>query len=305
MSTETTGTFFRQKKTVAIIGLVLTVMFWGGNSVAGRLSVGDIPPIAFSFWRWLLAFLILLPFTWKRVLQKRTAIAQSWKEILALSILSISCFNTLLYLSVQSTQAVNVALLQVSLPIFTMIIAVPLLKQLPTRFQIIGMAIAAPGVLVILSKGQWQNIIGMNFGQGDLIMLTAVICWAFYTVLLKRFTLPVSGAPLLTICVGTGVFCLLPFYLWELSVKGGFEVTTGTSFLLAYVVIFASLVAYIFWNLGVQVLGASNAALFNFLIPVFSASFAIPLLGESLKQYHLWGALLIFAGLVITTRKTT
>ena len=294
---------FSNRRKLAILGLILATMCWGGNSVAGRMSVGEIPPFALSFWRWLLAFIVLLPFTWKTVVRQRREVVAHWKIILPLAILSISCFNSLLYHAVQTTQAVNIALLQVSLPVFTMILAVPLLKQLPTRMQLAGMLIAIPGLAVILGKGQWQAIENLDFGIGDLIMLSAVVIWAVYTVLLKRFTLPLSGAPMLTVFIGVGVIFILPFYLWELSVRGGFELKGSTIALLGYVVIFASLLAYISWNFGVSILGASNAAMFNFLMPVFSAAFAIPLLGESLQSYHWLGAALIFAGLWVVSRE--
>nr|WP_228550532.1 DMT family transporter [Endozoicomonas sp. OPT23] len=283
--------------------MVLAVMCWGGNSVAGRMSVGEIPPLALSFWRWFLALLVILPFTWKTVLRNRREVLSHWKAILPLAVLSISCFNSLLYLAVQTTQAVNIALLQVSLPVFTMVLAIPLLKQFPTKVQLLGMLIAVPGLILILGKGHWQSIIELNFGEGDLIMLSAVTLWAIYTVLLKRFTLPLSGAPMLTVFIAVGVVFILPFYLWELSIKGGFELNTSTVSLLSYVVIFASLVAYICWNFGVDVLGASNTALFNFLMPVFAAAFAIPLLGETLNHYHWTGAFLIFTGLWVSSRK--
>ena len=288
---------------LAILGLVLATLCWGGNSVAGRMSVGDIPPVALSFWRWTLAFLILFSFTGKKLIKQRKAIFQSRYPLIALGFFSIACFNTLLYIAAQSTQAVNLALIQIALPIITMILAVPLLNIFPKKRQLFGMGIAIPGLLTIFSKGEWSSLASLNFGRGDMIMLVATCCWGFYTVLLKRFELPISGAQLLTTLVGIGVMILFPFYLWEFSIRGGFTVSMKAIYLISYVVLIASLVAYISWNFGVSVLGANTAAMFNFLIPVFSAMFAIPILGETLHQYHLIAAGLIFTGLWIANRK--
>ncbi|WP_257254932.1 MULTISPECIES: DMT family transporter [unclassified Endozoicomonas] len=292
-----------QPHILAVLGLVLATLCWGGNLVAGRMSVGDIPPIALSFWRWALTFLILFSFTGKKLVRQRKLIFQSRYQLLILGFFSITCFNTLLYIAAQSTQAVNLGLIQIVLPVITMILAIPLLNVFPKKRQLFGMGMALPGLLTIFSKGEWSSLASLDFGRGDMIMFFATCCWGSYTVLLKRFELPVSGAQLLTTLVGIGVLILLPFYLWELSSKGGFIVSPKALFLISYAALFASLVAYMSWNFGVSILGANTAAMFNFLIPVFSAMFAIPILGETLYQYHLIGAGLIFTGLWITNRK--
>ena len=133
-------------------------------------------------------------------------------------------------------------------------------------------------------------------------MMLATFSWAMYTVLLKRFYLPVQGVTLLTVLVALGVTMLLPFYLWELSVKGGFAIAANTTGLLIYVVLFPSLLSYLAWNHGVKVLGANQTTMFNFLIPVFAAALAIPLLGEPLEMYHILAGILIFCGLWLTVK---
>ena len=289
---------------LAIVGLVLGTMCWGGNSVAGRLSVGDIPPIALSFWRWTCAFIILLTISGVDVWRLRGQIWQHKKQLIPLALLSITSFNTLLYLSAQSTLAVNIALIQTALPVFAITLSIPLLNEKPTKYQLLGGAIAIPGLLLIFSQGQLNNLLALRFGKGDLIMFFAVLCWGLYTVLLRRYHLPFKGIPLLTVLVGLGVTMLFPVYLWEYSIKGGFELNLKSIGLLSYVVLFASLVAYLCWNNGVRVLGASKASMFNFLIPIFAATFAIPVLGEPLHSYHLLAALFIFTGLWLTTKST-
>ena len=293
-----------RKALFAAAGLVLGALFWGGNSVAGRLSVGDIPPVALSFWRWTYAFIILLIFSGTKVWRLRRAVWQYKTQLIPLALLSISSFNTLLYLSAQSTQAVNIALIQTSLPVFAITLSIPLLKEKPTMNQLIGGAVAIPGLLLIFSQGQLNNLLALRFGKGDLIMFFAVFCWGLYTVLLRRYHLPFRGVELLTVLVGLGVTMLFPIYLWEFSIKGGFDLNLKSAGLLFYVVLFASLIAYLCWNNGVRVLGANKASMFNFLIPVFSAAIAIPVLREPLHTYHLLAAIFIFTGLWLTTKTT-
>ncbi len=287
---------------LAVVGLVLGTLCWGGNSVAGRLSVGEVPPVALSFWRWTCAFFILICISGANVWRLRGQIWQYKKQLIPLALLSITSFNTLLYLSAQSTLAVNIALIQTALPVFAIALSIPLLNEKPTFNQLIGGAIAIPGLLLIFSQGQLNNLLALKFGGGDLIMFGAVFCWGLYTVLLRRYHLPFKGVELLTILVGLGVTMLLPVYLWEFSIKGGFDLTFKSAGLLSYVVLFASLIAYLCWNNGVRVLGASKASMFNFLIPVFAAAIAIPVLGEPLHTYHLLAAVFIFTGLWLTTR---
>lgn len=291
-----------RKVLLAVVGLILGALCWGGNSVAGRLSAGDIPPVALSFWRWACAFIVLLVISGKNVWRKRGQVWQYKKQLIPLAVLSISLFNTLLYLSAQSTQAVNLALIQTALPVITISLSIPLLNEKPTINQLIGGGLAIPGLLLIFSQGHLNNLLGLKFSRGDLIMFLAVFCWGLYTVLLRRCLLPFRGVELLTVLVGLGVMMLFPVYIWEYSVRGGFELNIKNAGILFYVVLFASLTAYLCWNNGVQVLGANKASMFNFLVPVFSAAIAIPVLGEPLHSYHLFAAILICTGLWLTAR---
>lgn len=298
------GRAAHNKIVLASAGLVLGAFCWGGNSVVGRLSVGDIPPVALSFWRWAIAFFILLAISGRKAWHSRRLVWKHKAQLIPLAVLSISSFNTLLYLAAQSTQAVNIALIQTALPVVAITLSIPLLKEKPSGNQLLGGVIAIPGLLLIFSKGQLRNVLELEFGIGDLIMFFAVFCWGLYTVLLRRYHLPFKGVELLTILVGLGVSMLFPVYLWELSIKGSFSLSLKNAGLLFYVAVFASLIAYLCWNNGVRILGASKASMYNLLIPVFAAAIAIPVLGEPLHTYHLLAALCIFSGLWLTTKQT-
>ena len=283
--------------------LVVASLCWAGNSVIGRLSVEDIPPVAFSFWRWLLTLLVILPFTGRRVWGVRHTVRRNILPLLVMALTSITAYNTLLYLAAQSTEAINLSLIQVSLPLISIVLSIPILKVYPHRFQLLGLMVAMFGLLFLLSRGSLSALAGLAFGNGDLIMFSAAVLWGVYTVSLKRFPMNLPGEVLLTVLIVLGLIMLTPLYFWEFSHEGGFELNIQTLLMLTYVVIFPSLTAYLSWNHGVSILGANTASTFIFLSPLFTALIAIPVLGESLESYHVIALTMIFIGLWLSNRQ--
>ncbi|WP_211824304.1 DMT family transporter [Kistimonas asteriae] len=284
-------------RAAATIALVAAILFWAGNSVAGRMSIGVVPPVALAFWRWFFAFVCLLLITWRQIHAHRGTIWRYRYCLLTLAVLSITTFNTLLYLAAQSTQAVNIALIQTSLPLVTLLLSIFLLNEIPRLRQVMGLLIILAGLLYVISRGEWQQLLQLKSQRGDLYMLVAVTFWGLYSVLYKRFAIPLPGIVILTVLVGIGMPVLMPFYLWEYSLVGGFALTFQSVALLIYVTVFASILSYLAWNNGVRVLGSSSASLFNSLMPVFVAFLAFLFLGESLHSYHFVGGGLILTGL--------
>ena len=287
----------------AILAVICATLFWGGNSVAARLSVGDLPPVTFAFWRWVIAFCLLIPFTATDLWRHKSSLMHYKWHLLALAIPSIATFNTMIYLAAPTTPAVNISLIQTALPLFTIGLSILILKKWPLKQQVSGIVVAFIGLLIIISRGDINTIMTLRFGGGEWLMLLATLCWSLYTVLLNHFTLPVNGASLLTVLIGIGVIALFPLYLFELSTVGGVALTLPNIGLLAYVALFPSVLAYIIWIKCAQILGANNIAMFNYLIPVFAALLAYPILGEPVYAYHFVGAGLIFSGLWFAVRK--
>ncbi len=286
----------------AYLGLTLTALFWAGNAVVARGVVGEIPPLALSFWRWALAFVLLLPFGLPRVLRQREVVRQRWGSLLALAAFSVGAFNTLLYLSAQTTTAVNITLINSTIPVVVALLAWVILGDRIRPIQAIGILLALGGMLVIVAKGRWQTLAGLEFQPGDLIMIAAVSSWGLFSVLLRRQAVPLDPLAFLTVQVGMGVLVILPFYLLDLMLSGGFTMRMGLLPPFIYVAVFPGLLAYAFWNFGVHRVGPSKAAMFMYLNPVFAAFLAFFFLGEKLTAFHLVGGLLILAGLYLTTR---
>jgi drug/metabolite transporter (DMT)-like permease len=291
----------------AIAGLLLAVLCWSGNALVARAFHNDIAPMTLAFWRWTLATCLLLPFVARSIWTHRATLRAAGWRLPVIAALGISSYNSLLYSAAQSTEAINLTLVNTCLPLFTFIGGGLLLSEWPARRAWFGMAIAACGLAYLISRGSWDAFTGLAFKAGDLIMLVAVLAWALYTLLLRRWGgfLQVPPLTLLGVLMVIGTPLMLPFYLFELSHSGGFTPNLTNLGVIAYTAIFASLVAYLSWNHGVKTVGAAKAAMATYLMPVFTAILGWLLLGEGLELFHWVGGGLIFAGLLLATQTTS
>jgi drug/metabolite transporter (DMT)-like permease len=292
----------RSKSTLpAFLMVAVAPMCWAGNIVLGKGVATLIPPVALAFWRWAVAFLILLPLAWPYVKRDWKTALDEWKILALLALFGVTSFNTLLYMAMHTTTAINGALIQTTMPAVIIVISLVLYGERVSWLQAAGVALCVIGAGAVVLKGRWQALIDMALVQGDLLMIVAVVLYALYSALLpKRPDMhPVS---FMTYTFGLGCLGLLPLYLWEMSVVGTFTLTIGVAGSIGYVALFPSIVAYFCWNRGVAVIGANRTGLFINLIPVFAAILAILFLGESLKAFHLAGMALILAGFVMFNR---
>lgn len=282
-------------------GLALAVLCWSGNALVARAFHDQIPPLALAFWRWMLALLLLAPFTVHGVWQHRALFRRAAWRLPVLALLAITAFNTLLYLAAHSTEAINITLLNTCLPLVAFLATGVLLREWPSPRAWFGLLIAAGGLLYLLAQGHLERLLGFVFTPGDLYMLLAISLWALYTVLLRRWRqwLEVPTPVLLLVLIACGLPPLLPLYLLELQVSGGFEVNPSTLGAIGYTAVFASLVAFWGWNSGVRAVGAARASMMNYLMPVFTALLGWLLLDERLEHYHWVGGALILAGLLL------
>ncbi|MFB9887698.1 DMT family transporter [Balneatrix alpica] len=283
---------------MAVAGLTLTTLFWAVNAIVGRAVVGDIPPLTLAFWRWTTAALILLPLAWSGAKQHWPQIRQQWPWLLLLSILSVTAYNTILYVAVQTTTAINTSLMNTLIPLSTLLMAWVILGSRPLPLQWLGMLLGAAGMLLVISRGDVQVLTQLAFTQGDLWMLLAVGCWALYSVLLRKRSLLLPPLVLLGVMVWLGLPWLALMFLWEWGQGQLMQVHWGSVGVILYTGIFPSVLAYLFWNHGVAMLGPGIASLFIFLMPVFGSVLATWLLGEAFEFYHAIGGAFILLGLV-------
>jgi len=284
--------------------LALTVLFWSGNIVVGRAAREVLPPIAFNFWRWVIALAILLPFAWRELVASRPVILREWKILTLLAITGITTFHSAVYTGLSQTAAINGALYFATSPLFFVLLMWGLFGERITLRQIVGIAASMLGAAIVIARGDLHALLGLQLAQGDLWLLLAVGLWALYSVLLRGRPADLPPLALLCATMVIGLVPLIPLYVLELA--SGQHVTLGLASMLSllYVSLFASVIAYIFWNRGVREVGPNPAGLMLNLMPVFSAGLAIALLGERLAGYHWLGAVLVLAGILVAGRTT-
>jgi drug/metabolite transporter (DMT)-like permease len=282
--------------------LTLTPLFWAGNAVVGRAVAGHFPPITLSFLRWATAFLIVLPFAWPHLVRDWAAIRGRLGTMVLLSVAGISIFNALQYWALEYTEALNALLMQSSGPLFVAMWSLLLLGIRLTWAQAAGIVVSLCGVLVILLRGDLAALAQITLNKGDLIYLVALAIFGFYSALSTKRP-AIHNLSFLAFTFGCGALCLIPPLIWELSARPVMQFTQSNFAVLFYVAIFPSILSYLCFNRGVELIGANRAAPFFHLIPVFGSAMAIVFLGEKPRLYHLAGYVLVLLGVFIAARR--
>ena len=282
--------------------LTMTSLFWAINIVLARYVAGHIPPLTLTCARWFGTSLLLLPFAWPHLKNDWRKIARQWPLMLALTATGFALNNALSYWALQYTQALNALLIQSSGPLFVALWSLALFGIRLTRAQLIGITISLVGVLTIILRGNFSALAEIEFNRGDLMFGGALLAFGLYSALMPKRA-PTHQLSFLTVGTGLGGMMLLPFATWELAAGTPlyFDVLTIGS--LVYVIIFASALAYLFYNRGIALIGPNRAAPFFHLVPVFGSAMAILLLGEEPRLYHLVGYVMVLAGVIIASRR--
>jgi drug/metabolite transporter (DMT)-like permease len=300
------------------LAVLMTVppLLWAGNAVVGRLLVGQVPPLALNALRWAIALVLLLPLAWPVIATPaaRAALQARWKPLALLGLLGVGAYNALQYLALTTSTPVNVTLIAASMPVGMLAIGALVYGQRPTKRDLLGAALSLAGVAVVLARGSWQQLAAVRFVPGDLLMLAAMLAWAFYSWQLARphpllaaeKRPPWDWAQFLFAQTIFGLAFAGAAALGEAALtEGGGTIhwSPGVIAALAYVAIFPSLIAYRCWGLGVAAAGPAIAAFFSNLTPLFAALLSTALLGEAPQAYHALAFALIVAGIVVSARR--
>ncbi len=282
--------------------LSLASLLWAGNMVVGRGMRGDIPPVAMAFWRWTIAFLIILPFTARTLWERRAQIAGSWPVLTLLGFVGICCFNTMCYIGLTMTTATNASLFNSVVPVFIPPIAWVLLRERTRVVQMLGIACSLLGVIVIVAAGDLGTLATLSFNRGDVWLLFAMVLWALYTVLLRYRPEGFGMLPFLAVILLFGWPMLAVWYGIERADGHGIDLNARTLAAITYFGIFPSIIAFVCYNRGVAAVGPTRAGIFVHLVPVFGILLSTVFLGEPPRMFHFVGMVLIFAGIVGATR---
>ena len=285
---------------VGISLAVLSALIWSGNFIISRKVHDTIPPITLNFYRWLTATIILVPFAWKKFIIEFPMVKKNIGYFLLTSIMGVSLFNTFVYVAGHYSTAINMALVGTTTsPIISVILARIFLNEKITFLRVIGMFICITGILLLLSRGHFENLISLSFTKGDWWMLAAAFSFAVYNISVKKKPAQMSNVNFLFTIFLLGTLLVIPFYLLELKNSGGFEINNQNLFSIFYLGLGTSVICFLFWNIAIARLGAGRTALFGNLIPVFSSLGAVILLNEKIISIHLISFTLVIAGLVI------
>ncbi len=280
--------------------LILANIFWSLNVVLGRAVVGFVPPVTLAYWRWSGAFVVAIGFAWPHIRRDLPALRRSWKILLLLAATGIATFNTAAYVGLTSTTALNVLMLQSSLPLIIIVWAFALFGERPTARQAVAVVISLVGVGVIATHGSIEVLLTLRVNRGDLWILLASVVYGIYCVLLRRRP-AVHPMSFLIAIIGLGSCLMLPFYLWELArgdvIHGGWPSYAA----IAYTAIFPSFIAYLLFNRGVELIGSARAGQSMHLMPLFGSILAVMFLGEAFRPYHAAGIALIAVGILLAS----
>lgn len=297
-SAQRQGGLFSQGAANAYLMLTFTSVCWGGNAVAGRLIVGEISPMVVTCLRWAIVAAIMAAIGLRGFPQAVPELKRNWKRILWMAACGFSFFNALFYLSAHYTTAVNISILQGSIPVFVVLGAMILQGTRLSGWQIVGIAATLVGVALVATRGHLATIASLGFNQGDALMLLACLLYAAYTLALRdrpkvpalAFFLALAAIAFLT---------SLPLVAIEMA-QGRAQWPTPKGWLvMIFIAVFPSFLAQLSFMRGVRLIGPGRAGIFANLVPIFGALFAVIILGEPFALYHLAALVLVIGGILI------
>ncbi|MFB9326714.1 DMT family transporter [Paenibacillus aurantiacus] len=284
-----------------LLFLVLANLFWAGNYVFGKSIVETMTPLQMTVSRWCVAVCFLFPITqlvekpdWRAVLRK-------WKLLLVMSVFGIIGYNFLLYEALRFTTSMNAALVNAMNPALIMLLSALVLRERVTAKHSLGLLLSLFGVLLVLTKGQLGQLLHLDYNEGDLLMLLAILVWSIYSIVGRRAaSIPPIAATAMSALFGLALLMPFAFAFGAFDFEVNRETATG----ILYMGIFPSVGSFIFWNAAIREIGASRAGIYLNLITVFTAVFSV-LMGQSITVAQVLGGLLVFAGVYVTTRPRT
>ena len=289
---------------LASIYLFGATLFWAGNFIVGKIaSINEIPPISLNFYRWFLAWLILLPFTFKELIKKKDYILNNIGLFIIMGITAVTVFNSALFYSLKFTQVISGVLMISTVPVMIIFISSLLKIEKTNIFQIIGVGLSLTGVLFIITKADIDILKNLDFNRGDLTMVIAMLSWATYSALLKKKKYELSQISLLQVVISFGVVFLIPLYFIDINMGNLIKLEKPFFLTLTYVVLFPGLASFFFWIKGVALIGPNRAGVFLHLMPILGAVMAMIIFNEKIMFYHFLGAVFIVAGITLSNKK--
>ncbi|MDX0552189.1 EamA family transporter [Sinorhizobium medicae] len=285
----------------AYVYLSITALFWGGNSVAGKMAVGHVSPMMLTTLRWLIALAVILVLMTPQIRRDWQKIRQHWLQLLAYGAIGFTMFNAFLYSAVQYTSAINAVILQAGIPMLIFIFNFALFKMKASFAQVIGFTVTLIGVLITAAHGDLASLVRLSFNFGDALMILACIVYAAYTVAL-RWKPAMHWQSFIAAPAFGALLSAIPLLVWEIG-KDAAIIPDATGWaIVLYAAIFPSLMSQVLYVRGVEMIGANRAGLFINAIPVFGTLLSVLLVEEIFRPFHLVALALVLGGIAVAER---
>ncbi len=278
-------------------------VIWSGNFIIARGLNDSIHPVTLAFFRWVVAVIISLPFTWKTLIAEKEILRKNLPYLSLTAFFGVTVFNTLVYIGGQTTTALNLSLISLTFPIFTVIILWAFFGEKMTWQKTLGILLVLAGVTLLITKGDFAKLAEITFAIGDVWMLLAALSFAIYSILVKRKPAKISAWGFQTSTFILGLLMLTPFYIWEKALFPQTNFDTKTIGGILYIGVLAAFVAFALWNRAVLKIGPAKASMIYYTVPLFSGVLAYFFLGEAVTITHLVSAVLIFSGIFTANRR--
>ncbi len=282
--------------------MAFTPLFFSTNLVFGRGVSGDVAPFTLALLRWGAVALVFAPLVWREHARIKALSLAGWRRISVLGFLGMWICGAMVYVALDYTTATNATLLYTTSSVMIILIEAAFYGRKSGWRETAGISLALCGIVVIVIKGSWSVLLSLRFNPGDLIILFAAFSWALYTVLQRRPDIAnLPAVPSLGLIAGIGTIWLVPFAAYEYLSGRQMPDTAHAWQSIGGIVVFASLLAFSGYQVGVRSLGPSLTGIFMYLLPVYGVALAVILLGEALAPHHLVGAALVIGGIVAAT----
>jgi drug/metabolite transporter (DMT)-like permease len=287
----------------AYLLLLITMVFWAGNAIAGRLAVDDVSPLVLTWLRWTFGAVVLVLLARSHLSRDWPVICRHWRYIVFMGATGFAVFNALLYSALVHTTALNATILQAGIPMIIFSLNYLAFRTAVRSLQILGYSVTLVGVLVATSQGEIAQLLGLEFNRGDLIMLAGVLVYSTYSVALRAKP-ELHWLSFLAALFVVAAFVSLPLALYEMTVSAAIwpMSLTGVGVVL-YTAIFPSIIGQALFIRCIELIGANAAGLFVNLVPIFGALLAVLILGERFQAYHAIALALVLGGIMVAQRR--
>lgn len=281
--------------------LCVTALFWGGNSVAGKMAVGHVSPMMLTTLRWVFALVVILALMTPQIRRDWDKIRKHWLQLLAYGAIGFTTFNALLYSALKYTSAINAVILQAGIPMLIFLFNFVLFRTRASIAQVTGFTVTLVGVLVTAAHGDISSLLTLEFNFGDALMIIACVVYAGYTVAL-RYKPTMHWQSFIAAPAFGALLSALPLLFWEIGTGTAIAPDATGWVIVLYAAIFPSLMSQVLYVRGVEMIGANRAGLFINAIPVFGTLLSVLLIGETFHLFHLVALLLVLGGIAIAEK---